>query len=220
MTSDRSADPTGRRLLPEIRVTSRSEEGVPSMTSPRAVRRERDAYMTASWQIDALVDNLPELSGSVWCPCVGDGSIVRRLRERRPDLGPFVTNDIDPSKEADVHLDATSAWTWATMAEDDAPPDWVIENPPFNVEMEILKHAYEAARVGVAFMARISFAEPTKDRGPWLAAHPYQKRITLERYSFTGNGKSDSATTDWLIWSKVPLAPPFGVAAHGYRECG
>lgn len=199
---------------------------------PRAVRRDLDRYETAPWQVDALVANLPELREAkrILCPCAGDGSIIRRLQQ----LGigaEFTTNDINPAAGADYCLDATKAeaWTahgaWGGLA--DCRPDWIVENPPFNVEIDILMHAYEAARVGVAFMARVSFAEPTvatqhqgkptTPRGPWLKAHPYQKRITLERYSFTRNSKTDNTTTDWLVWSKVPLAPPFGVSAYGYR---
>lgn len=189
-----------------------------------AQRLDLDGYMTAPWQVDALVDNLPELGGSVWCPCVGDGSLLRRLQERRPELGPFVTGDIDETKAADCHGDATKAETWAEMLRANDAPDWIVENPPFNVELDILMHAFEAARVGVAFMARVSFCEPTAGnarfppRGPWLSAHPYQKRITLERYSFTGDGSTDSATTDWLVWSKAPLSGPFGISAYGYKD--
>jgi len=186
-------------------------------------RHALDAYMTASWQVDALVDNLPELGGVILCPCAGDGSIIRRLQQHGVGTR-FVTNDINPGAGADFALDSTLASSWRAMIEatsvgDRGRPDWIVENPPFNAAIEILKHAHEAARVGVVFMSRVSFAEPTKDRGPWLAAHPYAKRITLERYSFTGNGKSDSATTDWLVWVKpgVVLAPPFGVSAYGYR---
>mgnify|MGYP001614673329 CR=1 FL=1 len=183
-------------------------------------RRRGDFYETAAWQVDALTNYLPEMSGSVWCPCVGDGSLMRRLRENRPDLGPFVTNDIDPTREADHHLNARVSQQWNAMVNRYGRPDWVVENPPFDAEMDILRCAIETARCGVAFMARISFAEPTRDRGPWLAENPYDKRITLERYSFTGNGKSDSATTDWLVWAKVPLAKPFGISAYGYKNRG
>lgn len=183
----------------------------------KSARRENDAYETALWQVDALTEHLPELSGCIWCPCVGDGSLARRLHANRMDLGSFVTSDIDPLKGADYCGDSTSAAHWRRMLDNAKPPDWIVENPPFNVEIEILKCAWEAARCGVVFMSRVSFAEPTKDRGPWLQDHPYQKRITLERHSFTGNGSTDSATTDWLVWAKVPIAPPFGVTAYGYR---
>jgi hypothetical protein len=182
-----------------------------------SARRANDFYETAGWQVDALVDNLPELSGVIWCPCVGDGSLMRRLAERRPDLC-FVTNDIDPTRAAHFHLDATSADSWNQMLAAAPCPDWVVENFPFNVEHRIVPYAFQAARKGVVPMARISYTEPTKDRGPWLAEHPYQKRITLERHSFTANGKTDSATTDWLVWAKVPIAGPFGISAYGYRD--
>lgn len=182
-------------------------------------RREHDFYETAPWQVDALVDYLPELSsGLVLCPCVGDGSLMRQLERRRPMLS-FVTNDIDPQREADFHLDATHAASWQTIClAIGGRPDWVVENFPFNLEYRMLPYAVQTARAGVVAMARVSYAEPTKDRGPWLAENPYQKRITLERHSFTGNGSTDSATTDWLVWSRVPLVGPFGVSAYGYRS--
>jgi hypothetical protein len=184
-------------------------------------RRPNDFYETAPWQVDALVDNLPELSGTIWCPCVGDGSLMRRLAALRPDLR-FVTNDIDRTKVADFYEDAATADGWNQMLAGarglSRPPDWVVENFPFNVEHRIVPYAFDAARCGVVAMARVSYAEPTKDRGPWLSAHPYQKRITLERHSFTGNGSTDSATTDWLVWAKVPISPPFGISAFGYRS--
>ena len=188
------------------------------------MRRENDFYETAPWQVDALVDFLPELSGEIWCPCVGDGSLLQRLRERRPDLGPFVTNDIDPFKSANYCGDATSKAHWERMEAGSGQPDWIVDNPPFDVEIDILKHAYEIARRGVVFMARLSFVEGTKHekkrpRGPWLSEHPRIKQIALERYSFTGNGKSDNATTEWLVWAKpgVVIANPGGHTAFGYK---
>lgn len=188
----------------------------------KSTRRTNDFYETAPWHVDALVDNLSELSGVVWCPCVGDGSLMRQLAARRPDLF-FVTNDIDHGKRADFYQDAASADGWNRMLESAAvlnlpAPDWVVENFPFNVEARILAYAVQTARKGVAAMARVSFCEPTKERGPWLSEHPYDKRITLERHSFTGNGSTDSATTDWLVWSKLPLSGPFGISAFGYRD--
>jgi hypothetical protein len=183
------------------------------------MRRENDFYETAPWQVEALVDHLPELDGVIWCPCVGDGSLARKLKELRPHAR-FITSDIDETKDATFHGDATKAQHWRYMADRTVlfPCDWVVENFPFNVEHLIVPHALTMARKGVVAMARISFTEPTRDRGPWLSQHPYQKRITLERHSFTGNGKTDSATTDWLVWAKVPIQGPFGISAHGYRD--
>lgn len=183
------------------------------------MRRTNDFYETAHWQVDALVDHLPEMYwGLTLCPCVGDGSLMRRLQERRPEL-TFITNDLDPNKTADFHLDMVQADSWNRICEAvGARPAWVVENFPFNVEHRMIPYAVQAAQFGVVAMARVSYCEPTKDRGPWLAAHPYDKRITLERHSFTGNGQTDSTTTDWLVWARVPIAKPFGVSAFGYRS--
>jgi len=185
------------------------------------MRRAHDFYETAPWQVDALVDHLPELRAYaapfILCPCVGDGSLKRRLHELIPSA-IFVTNDIDPAREADTHMDATTPTFWAHVRERWWHINFVIENFPFNVEHLMVPHAFDLVDHALIAMARISYAEPTKDRGPWLADHPYDKRITLERHSFTGNGKTDSATTDWLVWSKRPLKGPVGISAYGYRD--
>lgn len=183
----------------------------------RTPRQPQDQYETAPWQVDALVDHLPELSGTVWCPTVGDGALSRQLILRRPDLMIMLTNDINQGVTATHHDDATHAESWMTWVGRYGSPDWVIDNFPFNVEALILRHALTVARCGVVALARISFPEPTKDRGPWLARHPRQLQVMLERYSFTGNGKSDQVTCEWLVWSKIPLALRGGYTAHGYK---
>lgn len=59
-----------------------------------------------------------------------------------------------------------------------------------------------AAIVGVAMLLRLSYLEPTKDRGHWLNDHPPTQMIVLPRISFTGDGKTDSVTCAWMIWHK------------------
>ena len=48
-------------------------------------------------------------------------------------------------------------------------------NPPFKVAHLILPHAFKAARVGVAFLLRLTYAEPAKGRG---ALAPAARRST------------------------------------------
>lgn len=180
-------------------------------------RRALDFYETSPWQVDALVDYLPELRGVIWCPCVGDGSLLRRLRKQRPDLGPFVTVDIDPRRRAMAHADMTRPSSWAATARRHGRPDWVVENVPFEHAFEIAQCALAWAKRGVVLMTRISFAEPTIDRGPWLRNHPRALSIALERYSFTGDGATDSATTAWQVWTAGPLRHRGNVSAYGYR---
>lgn len=97
----------------------------------------------------------------------------------------------------------------------------MIVNQTGGLVHRIVRLAVEHAGVGVAMMLRLSFKEPTATgtrarrltsgilvpaspaRGPWLEAHPLTRELVMPRYSFTGNGKSDSVTTAWMIWSRV-----------------
>jgi hypothetical protein len=172
------------------------------------MRRERDFYETAPWQVRALLAHQP-ISGVVLEPCVGDWSIANELREV-PGV-TVATNDIDPERTATFHVDASHEALYRQLDIHCGGCDWVITNPPYAMPMctNIVQQAVKHARVGVAMMLRISFREPTakvNPRGPFLEQHPISRLLTLPRYSFTGNGKSDSATTEWAIWLK-PDAP-------------
>ena len=178
-------------------------------------RRTNDAYYTPAWQTRALLAH-QEISGTVLEPCAGDMSIAREIQDAqwrafnsmaRP-LPPsaLATNDVNGS--ANFSLDASSPELYQkTDCGGVGPIDWVITNPPYKMPLclGIVKQAVAFARVGVAMLLRISFAEPTKLRGPWLQANPVSRRLTLPRHSYTGNGSTDSATTEWYIWLKRPL---------------
>ena len=156
----------------------------------------------------------------MWEPCAGDGSLLARLMERRADLGPVLTIDIDETKQPMLMGDTTLGQTWREAVElFGGRPEWVITNPPFADEYTILQHAISVATVGVAMISRLSFVEPTRQRGRWLQEHPHDQRIVLERWSYTGNGRTDASTTEWLIYVKDwrILTPPFGISAFGYR---
>lgn len=178
------------------------------MNEPAAAtgRRALDFYETAPWQTRALLANVPEIGGRIVEPCAGDNSIAKVLTARTSVLH-LITNDIDPDKPAHTHLDATGEVFWSTVA---GGCDWVVGNFPFEMPacLTMVQHAVRTAKVGVAVMLRISFLEPTDTRhprGPWLAENPITRLLALPRHSFTGNGKSDNATTAWFIWSRKRL---------------
>jgi hypothetical protein len=168
-------------------------------------RRAHDFYETAPWQTQALLAHI-KLQGTVLEPCAGDGSISRIIvAEYFNDIDAIFLNDIDPKRNTVFNEDAATTvlygkfhGTVGTM------PDWIVTNPPYKMPtcFDIVRQAVKYARLGVAMMLRISFREPTELRGPWFMRHPPSKVLTLPRYSFTGNGKSDSATTEWLVWEK------------------
>jgi hypothetical protein len=191
-----------------------------SMPAERMPRRALDAYDTPPWQVDALVDHVPAIGGSVWEPCAGDGSLIARLLERKPAIEFLLTMDIDPARHPMIVGDATDPVQWLELQHTYGRPSWVITNPPFKHAHAILDLAIATATVGVIVLTRLSFAEPTKSRGAWLVTHPHDQRITLERHSYNGTGKSDNVTTEWLVFVKDwrILTPPFGICAYGYKS--
>lgn len=172
------------------------------------VRRVDDFYPTPGYMTRALLARLPSLRGlRVLEPCVGDGAIVRQL----PQSADVVTNDIVPRGDwlPDFLLDATHLGSWKAFARPQ-PIDLVITNPPFEYAFEIVQHAVTYAKRGVALLLRLTFLEPTEDRGPWLAVHPPERVIVLPRHDFRGNGSTDSVTSAWMLWSTdrdQPLGP-------------
>lgn len=100
--------------------------------------------------------------------------------------------------QADFHLDVTSLSAWLKLPE----VDWVITNPPYNQAPEIVPLAYNHARKGIIMLLRISGLEPCDNRADWLASHVPNKIISIPRISFTGNRKTDRASTPWYVWLK------------------
>jgi hypothetical protein len=181
-----------------------------------AVRREHDAYYTPDGATRELVRRRPDIGrpGEIVIePCCGARAIANVFAERGAHV---VTNDLVPSIEADVHGDAGDRAHWKTIEDyvdglatairrpvgSTFPIDWVITNPPFLTAFDILRRSYERAGKGVAMFLRLSFLEPTEDRGPWLAITPPDELIVLPRISFTGDGATDSVTCAWMLWYK------------------
>ena len=169
------------------------------------MRHRHDFYATPAWQTRALLHHQPDIGGIVLDPCVGNGAIASVLS--RPGT-TMLTNDWDQTHEAEWHLDASGPDLYALAG----PVDWVVTNPPYTMPLclDIVARAVREARVGVAMLLRITFREPTRHRfprGPWLAAHPVSRVLTLPRYSYTQDGRTDSVTTEWCVWVRRPLTP-------------
>jgi hypothetical protein len=168
------------------------------------MRRERDAYFTPTHAVETLLACAPDvLAGKTFIePCVGEGSISIALKKAKPSARVF-TNDLHLGYPADAHFDATYRPCWDQFPE----CDYVVTNPPFLDALPILLQAYQHARLGVAFLLRLSFLEPTDDRGPWLSLHEPNQMIVLPRISFTGDGNTDSVTCAWMIWRHHATSP-------------
>jgi hypothetical protein len=163
-------------------------------------------------------------------PCVGDGAIVRVLRDH--GYGGAVTNDLDTRWGADYHEDACAPTLYAQTA-----ADLIVTNPPFTLAFPMLERFLAAAPV-VAVFHRVTLMEPLKTPGPgqeFFRAHPptmvlHCPRFAHRRSQKTGDWSTDSAHSVWSIWDQRgpgattmvwPDAPVFeDLAAFtpGYRD--
>jgi hypothetical protein len=143
-----------------------------------------------------------DLSGGViFEPCAGDLAIANVIDES--DVGVVFSSDIDKSRTGcSMYGDATERGFWQEALEELGGILWVVTNPPFNQAAQIVPIAHKHARHGIAMLLRLSYLEPTEDRGAWLNNNPPTTLIVLPRISFTGNGKTDSVTCAWMVWDK------------------
>lgn len=184
-------------------------------------RRHLDFYETNAFAVHALRKRVT-ISGTVIEHCNGLGAISRCFEDC-----VVITNDIDPEKPATYHGKAqdfclgeyTPPWQWH---ERQIMP-WVITNPPFSDAFDIVRKSVEAGCPS-CYLLRLSWVEPTRSpeekggRGFWLKAHPPEAMIVLPRYSFTGDGKTDSVTCARFCWNLPPgtlKGPAIQIAPEG-----
>lgn len=158
--------------------------------------RRLQVFETPGHYVEPLLELIGPLDCStVFEPCVGRGHIARYLRD-----SILVTNDLDPTVEANTHRDARLAEAWPTNG---LPIDWTITNPPFDSALPILAQALLHSR-NVAMLVRLSFLEPTRSRAAFFLEHQPTDLIILPRYSFRQNDKgkrqTDSVTCCWLVF--------------------
>jgi hypothetical protein len=159
-------------------------------------RRALDFYETPPHYVAALLMEA-NIYGRVYEPCAGNGAIADPLR-MVPAVRNVTTNDIDPKRKCDYCYDTTRE----IPAFSDGF-DWIVTNPPFSDELDIIEMCLPNAR-NLAFLARLSFLEPTEDREYFLEQQPPSQIIVLPRYSFRpndeGKKQTDSVTCAWLLW--------------------
>lgn len=157
------------------------------------MRRPFDAYFTPSSAVETLLKHV-SIEGRVLECCSGDGAIARPLKSHGCQVD---TNDFNFEMPAALCFDATDPCEWRFVTH-----DWVVSNPPFKGASQIVPLAFNAAKIGVAMLLRLSFLEPCEDRADFLSQHPPTQLIVLPRISFTGDGKTDSVTCAWMVWNK------------------
>lgn len=153
-------------------------------------RRKLDFYPSGRDVMGALQVRIPIVELAE--PCVGTGDLIAG----RHDV--VWTNDVDENREATYHLNAAAPASWHVFPR----VPWVVTNPPFNKAAMVLALALQHAERGVAFLLRLSFLEPVKARADFLKRHRPDWLVVLPRYSFTGDGRTDSVTCGWMVWAR------------------
>lgn len=164
-------------------------------------RRPLDAYYSPTWAVDELIKHLEdELLNPgrhlVLEPCCGDGAISNRLRSHGFQV---VTNDMNQTVDAQYQYDYLDSPRLPKVG-----AEWIITNPPFSLAFPMLQKALDEVLIGVAFLLRLSFLEPTYNRSEFLSQNPPTGLIITPRISFTKDGNTDSVTTAWMVWLREP----------------
>jgi hypothetical protein len=88
-----------------------------------------------------------------------------------------------------------------------APRDWFITNPPFNLGADFIVHALDLAKRGVAMLVRTAFLEGEGRYARLFRKNPpnqiaqYIERVPMHRGRWVVNGTTATSYA-WLVWHK------------------
>jgi hypothetical protein len=134
-------------------------------------------------------------------PCAGDQAIAKIFKKAR-GVNRVYTNDINPVffDTCDYGYDATLPILWQQSS------DWVVSNPPYTQPtcQQIIENAWNSCNKGIAFLLRLSYLEPCKERVAFLQGNPLSHLIILNpRPRFRTDTKgTDNTTSAWFVWQK------------------
>lgn len=164
----------------------------PAMGVLGYLRNEADYYPTPSWCTEALLTNLPSITGEVWEPACGEGHISKVLVAR----GLAV-------KSSDLRLTG-----YGTGGVDFLASDWksanIITNPPYTLSEEFLVHALEATQDAsgkVAMLLRNEYDSASSRT--YLFRHPaFALKLALTKRPRWIEGSTGSPRHNyaWYVW--------------------
>lgn len=164
-----------------------------------------DDFPTQPWGTRAFIERGPVdfangLTGlTVWEPCAGRRTMSSILREYSP--ARLIETDIqDYGAGVDV-MD----FRHAEMSDG---VDWIITNPPFALSLDLWRQAMSVARVGVAFLLRLSWLEGVEryhalhETGQVRHVAPYAERLPLVA-GHLDQTASTATSYCWFVAEKV-----------------
>ncbi len=164
-----------------------------------------DDFPTPPWATRALMEHIIHADEetarySVLEPACGRGHMAQTLRE--------YFNDVRSSDIHNYGYGAVEDFLEAEHANNSV--DWIITNPPFRLAEEFLQKSMEIARVGVALLVRLTFAETVgryeriyRDTPPTIVA-PFSERVPMCKGRLNKKGSTATAYA-WFVWKKPPF---------------
>jgi hypothetical protein len=188
-----------------------------------AERRTLDRYYTPDEVARACVATLPILDGdTVLEPSAGGVAFLRAVRDSFP-CSRLRALDLDPASPARLpeyggfEVEHADFATWSPPPEERI--EWVVGNPPYSDAIEHVEAALRVARVGVAFLLRLTFLESVERVSFWreTGATLDEVRVLARRPSFTGAG-TDAMAYGWFVWNRRARGPARLVPGWVWRE--
>jgi hypothetical protein len=208
---------TQRDLLDILKICAHRED----YDDEPAPKRDRlDRYYTPDKLAERLVGLLPLKGGQkVLEPSAGGGAFVRalwRLQSPGGERVPLYISAIDIDPDAPIFsrgvgmVNPEPGWKTPgvglrvadfTQCFFKPGPDWIIGNPPYRHAETHIRWALKQAKVGVAFLLRLSFLESAERLAFWYESPVNDLYVLAERPSFTGQG-TDSSAYAFFVWYK------------------
>ena len=189
-------------------------------------RKQYDAYYTEQGLTLELLKylNLTRYK-TILEPCVGDGHIRDIVQTRYPHL-QYTTNDVDTTKEADYHYDASdysndSLYKVWYDGVHKSYWDCCITNFPYTMQDAILPMVWDHVEL-FAFLPRLTWLEPTRTRAKFLEDNKKHCRYQIifnPRPRFRADTKgSDSATSMFIVYDKNFYGNPEQIYATEWQS--
>lgn len=179
---------------------------------------------TSKFFKDLMTQYHDKLSAPIYEPCAGGGSISNKLKEMGYDV---VTNDIDQGVETDYHqchvrggvlkqqfsaiITNPPYLTYVDKIDQDGNVVYNAKGIPTKKRdlhaMDFLKASTKHDTYLIAYLVRLNILEPTSNRidlfeSGSMGNYNLAEVIVTPRMSFSDDGKKDSMTTCWLVFTK------------------
>lgn len=187
-----------------------------SATNRGAVRHPDDFYATPAWCVAALLRGCALPSGRWLEPTAGDGAIVDEVLRHRRDVqwhlwesrkeelrvgGGLLSRLLRPDFPVEC-VESAEIGDFLSMPVPSQPFDVALGNPPFNLALEVVRHALKMSRV-VCMLLRINFLASQR-RAAWMRANTPSIYVLPKRPSFKSDGKTDATEYAWFLWDGQP----------------